>query len=97
MKNMLRTLMLSFLFSSGVFADFEAGLDAYEQGDYATALKVFKKLAKQGDAAGQVGLGLMYNDGKGVTRDYQAAATWFRLAADQGDVFSQDVIGHIQH
>ena len=84
MKNILYTIILSLLFSFGVFADFEAGMDAYEQGDYAIALKEFKKLAKQGDAAGQVGLGSMYHDGNGVTQDYKESAKWFRLAADQG-------------
>ena len=95
MKNILYTIILFLLFSFSVFADFEVGLDAYKQGDYAIALKEFKNLAKQGDAAGQVGLGSMYHDGKGVTQDYEESAKWFRLAADQGDVFSQDVIGSI--
>ena len=77
MKNILYTIILSLLFSFSVFADFEVGMDAYEQGDYAIALKEFKNLAKQGDAAGQVGLGSMYHAGKGVTQDYKEAAKWF--------------------
>ncbi len=31
-------------------ADFQAGLDAYARGDYATALKEWRPLAEQGDA-----------------------------------------------
>jgi len=47
MKNIFYTIILSFLFSSHVFADFEAGDDAYEAGDYATAIKEFKVAAEQ--------------------------------------------------
>ena len=31
-------------------ADFQKGLDAYKKGDYATALREWKPLAKQGNA-----------------------------------------------
>ena len=41
MKNILYTIILSLLFSFSVFADFEVGMDAYKQGDYAIALKEF--------------------------------------------------------
>ncbi len=34
------------------WADFRAGQEAYEQGDYATALSVWRPLASQGSAAG---------------------------------------------
>jgi len=33
-----------------VHADFQAGVDAYDQGDYATALNEMRPLAEQGDA-----------------------------------------------
>ena len=39
MKNILYTIILCFLFSSGVFADYEAGMDAYNAGDNETPLK----------------------------------------------------------
>ena len=32
-------------------ADYQAGLDAYDRGDYATALKEWRPLAEQGDVA----------------------------------------------
>ena len=44
-------------FVSGVHADFSDGIAAYNRGDYATALKEFKSLAEQGDAAAQYWLG----------------------------------------
>ena len=41
-----------FLFSwpTRLHADYQAGLDAYYQGDYVTALKEWRSLAEQGDA-----------------------------------------------
>ncbi len=52
-------------------ADFDAGVNAYQRGDYATALRIFRQLADQGSADAQSNLGVMYAYGQGVTRDYQ--------------------------
>ncbi len=49
--------------------DFENGWAAYRRGDYATAQREFRLLAKQGDAAAQFNLGLMYDKGQGVPQD----------------------------
>ncbi len=38
--------------------------DAYNRGDYATALRIFRQLADQGDARAQYNLGYMYANGK---------------------------------
>ena len=43
-----------------IAADYEAGVDAYKRGDYATALREFQPLAEQGDADAQYYLGVMY-------------------------------------
>ena len=43
-------VLLFFLFSTPTFADFQKGLDAYQSGDYATALKEWKPLTDQGYA-----------------------------------------------
>ena len=40
-------------------ADFNKGLTAAQNGDYATAMKEWKPLAKEGDAVAQYNLGLM--------------------------------------
>ena len=47
----------------------QAGVDAYNRGDYETALKKFLPLAEQGDAAAQFNLGKMYRKGQGVPQD----------------------------
>ncbi len=73
------------LVAASAWADFEAGQEAFEQGDYAPALKEFRALAEQGDADAQYTLGLMYELGQGVQQDYVQAYLWFNLAAAQGD------------
>jgi len=53
-------------------ADFSAGVNAYHRDDYATALRIMRELADQGDAFAQRSLGVMYSKGKGVPQDYAA-------------------------
>ncbi|MCH8040748.1 MAG: sel1 repeat family protein [Nitrospinae bacterium] len=39
----------------------------------------------------------MYHNGQGVPKDYQEAAKWFRLAAEQGDTEAQFNLGEMYH
>jgi TPR repeat protein len=45
-----------------------------------------RKAAEQNLAAGQQGLGVLYEDGDGVPEDDIQAATWYRKAVDQNYV-----------
>ncbi len=78
---------------SKISVHFQAGIDAYERGDYGTALKEFRPLADQGFAAAQHNLGIMYAEGHGVAQDYQEAVRWYRLAAVQGHASGQFSLG----
>ena len=71
----------------------KTGVDAYEKGDYATALKEFRPLAERGDARAQFRLGVMYTMGQGVPQDDKEAARWYRLAATQGYAAAQYNLG----
>ena len=73
--------------------DFEAGLEAYESGDYAAALREIPALAAQDDADAQFNLGLKYAKGLGVARDYAEALRWFLMAAEQGHAKAQYNLG----
>ena len=73
--------------------DFDAGLVAYEAGEYATALGEWMPLARQGEAQSQFYLGVMYANGFGVTRDDLKAVRWYRLAAKQGYAEAQNHLG----
>ena len=75
------------------WADFEAGMDAYDRGDYATALHEWRPLAEQGNADAQNNLGAMYDDGHGVPQDYGQARQWYEKAAAQGYAIAQFNLG----
>ena len=79
-----------------VSQDFEKGGDAFERGDYATALREWTPLAEQGDADAQYNLGLMYEQGWGVSQDYRTAVKWYTLAAEQGDAYAQTNLKEIK-
>ena len=74
-------------------AEYEKGVRAYKEGDYATALLEFRQLAEKGYAAAQNDLGVMYANGVEVPQDYQEAAQWFHRAAAQGHVHAQHALG----
>ena len=74
-------------------ADWQKGADAYQRGHYATAIREWTPLAKQGDADAQSMLGAMYAVGQGTPQNYKAALKWYRLAAEQGDASAQFALG----
>ena len=49
--------------SNSAWADYQAGWEAYDRGDYKTALKEFRPLAEEGHAAAQTTLGVAYGRG----------------------------------
>ena len=67
--------------------------DAYNRGDYATAVQELRPPAKQGNAQAQYNLGVMYHRGLGVPQDYREAVRWFRKAAEQGSADAQNNLG----
>ena len=93
------SIVVGFLFvlAAPAWANFQPGVDAYDRGDYATALKEWRPLAEQGQAETRYNLGVMYQLGLGVPRDYQEAAQWCRLAAEQGHAGAQVLLGAMYH
>ena len=75
------------------WADYQAGLDAYNRGDYATALREWRPVAEQGDPSAQFRLGLLYENGEGVPRDFATAREWYEQAAAQGEAKAQFYLG----
>ncbi len=74
-------------------ADVRAGVEAYEAGDYARAIREWRPLAIAGDADAQFNMGQAYKLGRGVTQDLPQAIEWFRRAAAQGHVQAEDNLG----
>ncbi len=90
LKRILAGVLLSLMLTGAAAAGpFEEGAAAYHRGDYATALRLWRPLAEQGDALAQYNLGLMYDTGQGVPQDDAEAVKWYRLAAEQGDALAQ--------
>jgi hypothetical protein len=77
------------------WADFKAGEKAYDRGDYATALREWQPLAKQGQAVAQYHLGLLYANGQGLPKDDAQARQWYEKAAAQGHANAQANLGSL--
>lgn len=73
--------------------EFEAGLSAFNAGDYVTAYTNWWPLAQRGDAKSQASLGFLYYSGKGVRRDDQKSLLWFNRAAEAGQPTAQFFLG----
>ena len=77
-----------------VFAgDWDDALAFYESGDYKTAHEKMKVLADRGNSPAQFTLGVMYENGQGVSRDFMESAKWYKSAADKGFAEAQYNLG----
>ena len=75
------------------WANFQAGMDARNRGDFAKALREWRPLAEQGDARAQYYLGLLYENGDGVPQDYEKVREWYEKSAAQGEANAQFYLG----
>lgn len=74
-------LALSVTAAAGPLDDADA---AIKRRDYATAVRLIRPLAEQGDASAQYNLGVFYDNGLGVPQDKVRAYMWLNLSAAQG-------------
>lgn len=83
---------LAFLLASGsaLAADFEDGMNAYDQQQYRKAFQEFNTLAEQGDPYAQYMLGRLYRWGNGTLQDYVQAHKWYNIAAARGHKHADD-------
>jgi len=95
MKIKFVLLILSFCFVNSVYADFNDGTLAFNNGDYPAAYKEWLPLAKQGHDGAQTSLGWMYENGKGVVKNNKKAVNWYTKAAEQGHIGAQNNLGVI--
>src|SRR5260370_8329873 len=84
--------------AAAVAADtLEDAVAAYRTADYAAALRIYRSMADQGLAIAQFNVGLMYDNGQGVSKDEVQAMKWYRLAADQGRPDAQYQLRHLNY
>ena len=85
------TVLLAFLTTAAcplLGQDYDKGLSLFDSGDDTAAVEEWIPLAESGHKQAQRALGLMFNEGF-VEVDKAKAAKWFRMAAEQGDDYSQ--------
>jgi TPR repeat protein len=78
-----------------LFEQYEAGLAAYLNRDYATALEAWRPLAEREteNSSAQLFLGFMYAKGLGLPPDLAIAAKWYGRAAEQDNMLAQIRLG----
>jgi hypothetical protein len=87
----LRTLLL------GVSPSYEAGLEAYQRKDYASARGNWLPLANRGDPRAQHMLGALNEKGFSPAWSSTSAFDWYQRAARQGLVEAQHSLGLVYH
>jgi uncharacterized protein len=76
-------------------ADFEASVAAFQKKDFHQVFTACYDDALKGEPRCQSQIAFLYENGQGLQQDYAAALKWHRLAAEQGNVFSQNALGNI--
>lgn len=92
----LSGLALAFVLMSPVpalAAPYDDAKAAQARGDYATAARIYRSLADQGNVAALTQLGILYRIGRGVPRDYDEAVGLLRRAAALGSANAQYQVG----
>jgi len=85
LKHAVAAIILVLGFATPVVAGpLEDANAAIKRRDYATALRLIRPLAEQGNANAQYNLGVFYDNGLGVPQDRVRAHMWLNLAAMQG-------------
>ena len=71
----------------------KVGIEAWQKGDYAAAIDVWRPLAARGDADAAFNLGQAYRLGKGVPLSLANAQSWYEKAARAGHVDAATSLG----
>jgi hypothetical protein len=96
MKKLLAVILL--LLAGAAWADdFNEGNAAYEKKDYPVALAKFKLAAAQGVSEAMSNIGVMYEYGEGVEKNFAEAVRWYKLAAEKGNLAAQYQVGTLYY
>ncbi|WP_126454658.1 tetratricopeptide repeat protein [Sulfuriflexus mobilis] len=92
---LLLMLMLSMLLFGGQARaeSIDNAVAALDSGQYLAAREGLEALAKRGNSDAQTLLGIMYSEGRGITRDIHQARQWLSRAAHQGSDDAQFLLG----
>ena len=93
MRNLLLTLAIGAAAMPASAQSVRAGIEAWQKGDTAGAVAIWRPLANKGDADAAFNLGQAYRLGKGVPLDLAQAQGWLERAARKGHVDAQSTLG----
>lgn len=89
----LHLCLLLALASPAVLAGFDEAAAAFATGNYAQAQAELGPLLENNDPRAQYSMGVLYENGFGVTKDLPQAAAWYLKAAEQGNSDAQFNLG----
>lgn len=78
------SVLLALPFSVRADEGYDKALQAYSCVDYTKAIGLFQANAEKGHGLSQYMMGIMLEQGQGVTKDVQTAFDWYMKAAKQG-------------
>ena len=73
--------------------EYRKAIKAIDRGDFKKSSRILSRLAKQGHVESQTALGINYDKGLGVPRNYKKAVSLFRKAAEKNDPIAQYHLG----
>jgi len=79
--------------AASVADDYSDAQLAVRTRNYQQAYTLLIKLARQGHVDAQYQLAAMYRSGRGIKKNHDKAAYWYRKAAEQGHVKAQYNLG----
>lgn len=93
-SRILAGIVLAALFTAPAAAQtVKAGIEAWQRGDHADAVAIWRPLAEAGDTDASFNLGQAYRLGRGVPTNLGAAQTWLERAARKDHLDAQATLG----
>jgi uncharacterized protein len=93
MRKLLLLLLIGAVASPTAAESVRAGIEAWQKGDTAGAVAIWRPLAEKGDADAAFNLGQAYRLGKGVPLDLAQAQSWLERAARKDHIDAQSTLG----
>lgn len=93
MRKLLLGLMIGMSAIPAAAQSVRSGIEAWQKGDPAGAVAIWRPLAEKGDPDAAFNLGQAYRLGKGVPLDLAQAQSWLDRAARKGHVDAQTTLG----
>ncbi len=86
MRSAFAGALVAIVVAAPAMAAVKDGVDAWQRGDYASAVAIWRPLAEGGDGDAAFNLAQAYKLGRGVPTDLGQAKTWYGKAAQAGHI-----------